>query len=289
MSKKIISLKDIDRSLTVHLKQIHSDPLIKMKKYADCNTGLGSSIDKNGFPVTGLTEDKEVRNTSGKSNTIIPGTRKEMEKLLDLPEGTLKQTSDYWSNYKIKVDSDPIKLELNQPHDLLKYLFALGQSNVANSLSEIDSSSQNEFVLYSEEQEAKDRVLGRKALKEAYILSEQLDLETKIKILSVYGEVVDSTSPNTIIDRLEARLEDDPEKFLQIAKDNKLVIRALLSQSLDKAVLTTKNGAIYHGDVVVGHTEDLAIQAISEDETLRAILKAKLSGDMKLIADAIGK
>jgi hypothetical protein len=258
-----------------------------MKKYADCNTGLGPGIDKNGLPVTGLTEDMEVPNPSGRSNTVVPGTRRAMERELDLAEGTLKQTSKFWGSYYIKLDSEPMELVLNQPHDLLKYLFALGQSNVANSLADINKSSQTEFVLYSEEQEAKTRVEGRRALKEAYILSEKLDLETKVKILSVYGEVVDSTSPNTIIDRLEERLEEDPAKFLKIAKDNKLVIRALLSQVLDKAILTTKNGAIYHGDVVVGHTEELAVEAIAKDETLRTILKAKLSGDMDLIAEAI--
>jgi hypothetical protein len=48
-----------------------------------------------------------------------------------------------------------------------------------------------------------------------------------------------------------------------------------------------EDGAIYHGEVVVGHTKDLAASAIAEDKTLEAIIKAKLSGDMDLIKKAL--
>jgi len=210
-----------------------------------------------------------------------------MEVMLDLPEGTLKQNSKYWSNYFLKIGSDPIPLNLAEPHDLMKYLFAHAQSNVANSQAEVGENSKEEWVLYSDEQVAKNKIEGRRHLREAYVLSGQLDLESKIKILAVYGIVGDASSPNTVIDMLDDKLEEDPEKFLKIASDEKLIYRALLTQVLDKGIVTTKDGAFYHGDVVVGHTRELAVAAISKDKMLQTVLRAKLSGDMDLIAEAL--
>lgn len=280
------SLDGINRNVIVKLKQIHADPLIQMKKYADTYTGVGPSLDSNGFPVTGLTEDYEETVSGGKTKTIV-GTRRLMEQELDLPEGTLKQTSNYWTKFFVRVGADPIDMDLRSPHDMLKWLFCKAQTIVADGLSAIGKDSRVEYVLYSEEQEAATRVAGRRNLKAAYNLAEKLDLETKINILAVYGEIADATSPNAIIDKIDEKIENDPEMFLKIAEDGNLVAKSLLTKALDKAIFTKKDGAIYHEDVVVGHTEDLAVEAILKDKTLNAIIKAKLTGDMDLIKQAL--
>lgn len=280
--QQITTLEGFDRDVTVHLKQIHADPLIKMKKYDGCTTGVGASLDRNGYPVTGLTED--YKDASG---GVVKGTRIAMEKLLDLPEGTLKQTSPYWNSYFVRVSSDAIPLDLRNNHELLQYLYCIGQSNVANGVKDMGKDSGVEFLIYSEEQEAAQRVAGRQSLKKAYILSDKLDLDSKCQILAVYGDIVDSTNANTINDKVEERLEQDPGKFLKIAGDSLLVIRSLLSNALDKGILTKEDGAFYHGDIVVGHTEDMAVEAIAKDKTLQTILQAKLSGDMELISKAL--
>lgn len=289
MKTKILTLEGFDRDVKVYLKQVHSDPLIKMKKYDGCSTGIGASIDKNGLPVTGLTEDSVGPKTSGAIPKKIHGTRKAMEKELDLPEGSLKNTSPFYSKYFIKVESDPVEMDLRNPHDLQKYLFALAQSNVANGLDEISERSGIEFVLYSEEQVARDKVTSRRALKDAYVLSDKLDIETKIQILAVYGEIADATSPNSIINAIEERIEENPKEFLKIAGDPALVIRSLLNRALDKGIFITEEGAIYHGEIVVGHTTDLAVAALIKDKTLQTIVRAKLSGDMDIISAALSK
>jgi hypothetical protein len=283
----LTTLDGLDRNVTMYLKQVHADPLIQMKKYADTYTGVGAGLDKNGLPVTGLTEDYTTVGSSGKTR-IVKGTRKVLEQELDLAEGTLKNTNaDYWAKYFVRVGSDPIAMDLRVGHDLLKYLFSLAQSIVADGVSKIGSDSRIEYVLYSQEQEAANRVKGRRNLKTAYNLAETLDLETKINILAVYGEVADATSPNAIIDKIDEKIEEDAKKFLQIAEDGNLVAKSLLSKALDKAIFTKKDGAVYHEDVVVGYTPDDAAAAIAKDKTLRAIIKAKLSGDMDLIREAL--
>lgn len=289
MTKIIKTLKGFNRNITVNLKMIYSDPLIKLKKYADTHTGIGPGLDKNGQPVTGLTEDYEIQETGKKMKTTVPGTRRVMERELGLPEGRLKQDSDFWPTYFVRVGSDPIEMELTSPHDMLKYLFLMAQSIVADGLKAIQTDSQVEFVIYSEEQEAVQRIEARTALKIAYALAENLDMETKINILAVYGEIADASSPNAIIDKIDEKLEEDPSKFLKIAKDGNLVSKSLITKCLDKGILTNKDGAIYHNEIVVGYSDNDAALAVEKDKVLQTILKAKLSGDMELIQSALDK
>ena len=282
----IQTLKGFNRNRTVTLKIIYSDPLIKLKKYTDTYTSLGAGIDKNGLPVTGLTEDKKVIGPKG-GTSIITGTRKAMEAELDLVEGSLKQTSAYWVNYNIRIGTDDIRLDLEAPHDLLKYLFAVAQSNVASSLKEIESNSKAEFVLFSTEQEAEAKVTARSSLKRAYVLADSLDLETKMNLLNVYGFIVDASEINTIENKINEQVEADPDKFLQLADDELLIYKSLITKALDKGILSLKDGAIYHGEVVVGYDKDAASAAIAKDKRLTVILKAKLSGDMDLIRESL--
>ena len=64
----IQTLKNFTLGQVIMFKQIHVDPLIKLKKYSGAYTNVGPGIDKNGFPVTGLTED--VVDKSGKVTKI---------------------------------------------------------------------------------------------------------------------------------------------------------------------------------------------------------------------------
>lgn len=280
---KIKTLKEVDRTKVVSLKQIHADPLIKLKKFDGAFTGLGPGIDQNGNPSTGLTED--FKSLEGKG-TLTQGTRRGMEILLQLPEGTLKPQSPYWNQFYIRMDSSTIELDLSDDTSLLKYLFAKGQSIVADGLDEVETNANAEFVLFSQEQEAKVRVVKRNSLKEAYAKASELDITAQIDILAVYGINADATKPNTIIDKIDEQLEADPEKFLTLLKDTNLEYRSLVSKCLGKGILTIQDGAIYHGDFSVGYDMDSTVMAVAKDLKLQTILKAKLSGDMDLIAES---
>jgi len=283
----ITTLKDFNRNVRVNFKQIHSDPLIKIKKYDEAYTLLGAGLDKNGNPSTGLTEDYTEPTTGNKIPKVVKGTRLALEQELDLPEGTLKNTSNYWSTFQIRVGSESLEWNLADPQDLLKYLFALAQSIVCDGLKNIGNNSKAEFVIFSADQEASERIVGRKALKKAYNLAEELDLETKINILATYGIIVDASSVNTIIDKIDEQIENDAEDFLDRANDGFLVTRSLVTKALDSAVLTMQDGAIYHGDVILGYDKGSAAENLAKNEVLQKIIKAKISGDMDIIKDAL--
>lgn len=284
----IQTLKDFDRNRFVTLKIISADPLIKLKKYAETFTELGPGIDANGYPVTGLTEDKHWKTDKG-GTKVTRGTRLIMEQELDMVEGSLKQNAAFWITYSIKIGSDDINLDLRNGYDLLKYLFAHAQTVVANSIKEIETNSKAEFVLFSKEQESETKVVSRNHLKKAYALADSLDLETKMNILNVYGFIVESSQVNTIENKLMEELEKDPKAFLKMAEDDNLVYRSLITKALDKGIFELKEGGIYHGEIVVGYDKTEAAKSLAKDLKLVAVVKAKLTGDMDLIKSALTK
>jgi hypothetical protein len=287
MKLKITTLEGLNRNVKVNFKQIYSDPLIKMKKYDEAYTLLGAGLDKNGLPATGLTEDRKEPTVGNKIPKIIKGTRRALEIELDLEEGTLKNTSKYWNTFHLRIGSEAVEWDLENGQDLLKYLFALGQSNVCDGLKSIADNSKGEFVIYSQDQEASERIVGRRALKKAYNLAEELDIETKVNILATYGIIVDASNVNTIIDKIDEQIETDPEEFLERANDGFLVVRSLITKALDAAVLTMADGAIYHGEVILGYDRSSAAENLAKNEVLQKIIKAKISGDMDIIKEAL--
>lgn len=287
MRTKITTLAGFNQNVKVNFKQLYFDPLIKLKKYSDSYTLLGAGLTKNGFPSTGLTEDYAEPKEGNKIPKKVQGTRKAMERLLDLEEGTLKNTSKFWASFQIRIGAEPLEWDLTDPQDLLKYLFALDQSIVCDGISNVHNSSKYEFVLYSEDQEAERRIKDRSALKRAYQLAEELDLETKMNILNVYGIITDAANVNTIVDKLDECIERDPSIFLERANDGFLVVKSLVTKALDKAVLTMADGAIYHGEVVLGYDKQSAAENLAKNEVLQKILKAKMSGDMDIIKQAL--
>lgn len=278
----IQTLEGFNRNKTVTIKQIYSDNLINLKKYSGTATLLGPGIGPNGLPVTGLTEN--FVDAKGKE---VEGTRRTLEKELDMEEGSLKAGKAFWVTHNLRIGADPVPLNLWEPLDMLNYLMACAQSIVAIGIKERDNKSGVEFVISSDEEEAVERVVGRRSLKEAYQLTEKLDKETKINILAVKGIIADATTPGVIDDKIDNLAETDPDGFIRLVQDGNLVYRALISKALDKAILTMDKGQVMHGEIVMGFDKESAADALVKDPKLAAIIKAKLSGDMDILRDVL--
>jgi hypothetical protein len=280
----IKTLNGFDRDRVLKIKQLRVDPLIKLKKFDGSYTMIGPGLDSNGSPSTGLFEDFK---TPGGSKALSKGTRRQMEALLEVEEGHLKPRSPYWTTFSVRMDSEILELDLNDDMGLLKYLFLKGQNIVSDGFAEAELNADGEYLIFSEDQEAKIRVSGRRSLKKAYALSDNLDIETKVQILSVFGINADASKPNIIEDKIDEKIEEDPEKFLTLANDENLIYRSLFSKCLDKGIITAKEGTFYHGEVELGYDRGTSVDAIMKSGQLKAVLKAKLSGDMDLIKSAL--
>ena len=103
----------------------------------------------------------------------------------------------------------------------------------------------------------------------------------------MYGFNVDATEVNTIENKIMEQLERDPAAFLTLAEDSNLVFKSLVSRCLDQGILEIKDGGVKHGEMMLGHDRMSAAETVMKDEKLTAILKAKLSGDMKILQEAL--
>lgn len=284
------TLKGFNRNRKVTFNKIHADPLIRMKQYSNTHVNIYAASSKNGKPATGLTEDiTGLRDEKSKVLPNILGTRKVLEYELGLQDGELLPQSKFWETYLVKYSGAPETLNLADPDDLLKYLFLLAQPHVSPTLAEVKNDSIYEFVISSDEQEASVKVAKKNHLKKAYVVSDSLDMETRIQLLTAYGHSVDSTQPNTIITALDEEIEADPKGFLELVEDDFLVYRALVRKCLTAGILTKADGGIKHSDFLVGIDYKTTAEAIAGNEKLEAVLKAKLSGSMDLIRETLAK
>jgi hypothetical protein len=281
---EIKTLNGFDRERILKIKQLRVDPLIKLKKFDGSYTMIGPGLDASGSPSTGLYEDFK---TPGGSKALSKGTRRQMEALLEVEEGYLKPRSAFWTTFSVRMDSEILELDLSDDMSLLKYFFLNGQNIVSDGFAEAELNADGQYLIFSEDQEAKIRVSGRRSLKKAYALSDNLDIETKVQILSVFGINADASKPNVIEDKIDEKIEEDPEKFLKLANDENLIYRSLFSKCLDKGIITAKEGTFYHGEVELGYDRETSVAAIMKSGQLKAVLKAKLSGDMDLIKSAL--
>lgn len=281
-----VDIHSINRNREVKIKLIKADPLTKIKKYEDSYDKLKPGLNSSGLPDTGLTDTGWKTNKRGNQEEV-EGSRQILEKELGLNPGALGPRSEFWDSFSIDIGAEDLVLNLNDPTHLLNYIVAMRQSIVAKGLKEIGQNSKAEYVLYSSEEEAATRVSARRLLKKAYMLADKLDIATKVDILNVYGIIVSASDINTIEDKIDEKIEEDPSTFLAIVDDDFLKFKALVTKCLDKGILHIENGSVYHKDMLIGFDNKAAASSIAKNNKLEAILKAKLTGDMDLITAAL--
>jgi len=284
MDRIITDLKQVDRSMTYIVKQLRVDPLIKLKKYTGATTQIGPSMNGRGNPVTGLVEPHTTLD-----GVKVEGTRPQMEEILGMSPGTLKENSPFWGTYLVRIGAEDKRLDLSEKEDLLAYLFLRAQTRVALTLKNAGTKAAHEFVMYSPEEEDKLKAARGNFRRKAYALADELDLETKAEILSIYGQIVHTSKVNTIEAKINEQIDSDAKKFLAITDDPTLRHKALIRKALHAGVLHLEDGAVKHGEVEVGMTIPLAAIAVSKNKPLETVLRAKLTGDMEVIKKALAE
>jgi len=126
--------------MLVKVRKIKADPWANVRKYSGCSTKISIGLDSvTGEPKTGLTKAQEEK----------------WEDALGYTKGTLSKNSDFWKEFFI-----PIELELKLDDELplhAFYLHVLNQKKiVAKSIEAIKTNPHAEFVIFSEELEAKE-------------------------------------------------------------------------------------------------------------------------------------
>ena len=236
-------------------------------RYSKCFERLTVQAQKGtGVLNTGMTEEDEVR----------------LETKMHMSPGTLsKYNRDYWTMFKVDVPKDGLVLDLTNPEDEVKYLVLKAHQRVANSEMERFDSPFAEYVMTSQEQEAKVENQKSKLKRQAYKLFSGMSTSEMKDVLKVIGRRVgDDASVDFVEAQLDKYLTDDPKAFIDTVNDPTFKMRAFIDDCLSSRVLV-KSGTKYQlpGGDTVGFTLEQTIEYLQnpDNQEVYLDLKGKMS------------
>jgi hypothetical protein len=251
--------------MLVKVRKIKADPWSNLRKYDGCTTKISVGLDAvTGEVKTGLTKVEEEM----------------WEDKLGYSKGTLAKSSEFWKDFFI-----PIGLELKLDTDLPQhafYLHVLNQKkNIAKSIDDIKKNSSAEFVIFSEELEAKEENKKRKLKKEAYAKLNSMSPEDLRTFLIAAGFKPYSMNPEVLEDTVGRMAEENPSVFLTIANDEHIAEKVFLNNLVHVGVLTTKGGNYFYEKTLLGDPANAVLWLHNKSNselvaTLKLQLKAKL-------------
>jgi len=215
---------------------------------------------------TGLTEEDERR----------------LENKMNMSPGTLSRyNSDYWTMFKIDVPKEGAILDLSFPEDELKFLVLKAHQRVANSEMERFDSPFAEYIMTSDEQEAKVENKKSKLKRKAYKVFSNMNTTEMKDVLKVMGKRVgDDASVDFVESQLDKIVTDNPQEFLNTVEDPTFKMRAFIDDCIATRVLV-KNGTKYQlpGGDVVGYTLEQTIEYLQnpDNQEVYLDLKGKMS------------
>ena len=236
-------------------------------RYSKCFERLTVQAMKGtGVLNTGLTEEDERR----------------LENKMNMSPGTLSRyNKDYWTMFKVDVPKEGTILDLAFPEDELKYMVLKAHQRVANSEMERFDSPFAEYVMTSEEQEAKVVNKKSKLKRKAYKVFSNMSTTEMKDVLKVMGKRAgDDASVDFVESQLDKIVTDDPQNFLTTVEDPTFAMRAFIDDCIASRVLV-KNGTKYQlpGGDTVGYTLEQTIEYLKnpDNQEVYLDLKGKLS------------
>jgi len=236
-------------------------------RYSKCFERLTVQAMKGtGVLNTGLTEDDERR----------------LEDKMNMSPGTLSRyNKDYWTMFRVDVPKNGVTLNLSFPEDELKYLVLKAHQRVANSEMERFDSPFAEYVMTSQEQEAKVENKKSKLKRKAYKVFSNMNTTEMKDVLKVMGKRAgDDASVDFVESQLDKIVTDDPQNFLTTVEDPTFKMRAFIDDCISSRVLV-KNGTKYQlpGGDTVGFTLEQTIEYLQnpDNQEVYLDLKGKMS------------
>lgn len=239
--------------------------------YSGATYKVGAMADRNGSPITGLTED------DGKTK----GTRRVLEAELGMEEDYLRKGNTYarnpfWHSFNVPISASGMELNGEDPMDYLKICFLAAQPNCAVGYANIKSKT--EFVIFSPEKAAKKNNEGRKVRRKAQAMLHDASLETRKNLMFIYGVNPATMNEDDIDIFLDDQIYVDPAKFASLIGDDNIDKKSFILKCVSKHILTNSNGMIKKGENVLGNTvpEAVAFLFSKKNEKALAALKTEL-------------
>ena len=236
-----------------------------------------SSVYVNRQPLKGFTPEDE---------------KKYMQGILDVsPEHVdwPKHSKNFWADLSIPVGFTGIELEIGKHDDgnpisimdFIKYNFAIKHPYVALTKEEMDSDSIKKFYIQDLTREDKTKNMSIKLKKDAD--KEFIKVSSQLKTMKRILRLMSSTNPDRMTeDQIENSLYElknsNPKKFIRVATDKNLELRAEIDEMVSAGVLRRIGNQVIFIDEVLGDTtEDTIIHLKDKKNSGKlTILRAKL-------------
>jgi len=255
-----------------YLKPISSNVFSGQVKYNNTFTRLGPAISAvTGEVFTGLTVEDE----------------QELEDLLRMAPGTLSPKSPFWDDFHVPIGKGGLALdtEENDEHALwVKFLKA--DKLVALGVDGIKAKPNAEYVLSSENEDAKVSNENRKYKKQAYTILSGLTPAGMRDILTLLGKPSQSTSDDVVENQLGLEMEADYKKYVSIAGDEKLKWKVLINNAVSYGVIRREgrnvHGEYFFQEVFLGKGVDAVVEFLTAKSNV-----AVYTGIKKELADLL--
>ena len=195
-------------------------------QYEHTALSIAPFVDKNGRPYSGLSKEDASR----------------LEKKLGMEENELSPRSPFWRDFFIKVDTETLKLDLDDEEDELALLFLQNHPLVAFGHNQLKKKSKATYILYNDVDEAKSVVKQRNVKKVAYAKFNEMDTQEMIDVLMVLGKRIVSTDPSIIESMMGLVVEKTPSLFVDIAGDKDFKMKLFVMKCIHYDILGRSRG-----------------------------------------------
>ena len=204
-----------DRKGKVVLKALKRQSWSGFHRFPKCKDTVIASLGRGGY-ATGLTQGEE----------------KELEKELQMKQGTLGKYSEYWQDYTVILNDQDKTLKLDTPRDFIDYKILMASNRVANSVNDLTDWPKAEYVLYDAEQEAKKDNLKIKEKRKAYKTFNALTSTEMRNVLKLMGKKSANSSDTLIENTLAEILDDNPKSFNEVIDQPDFKLRVFVEDLL---------------------------------------------------------
>lgn len=231
---------------------------------------IGTELGNDGLYKTGITPEEQV----------------ELEKLLQLPEGSLsrkpvdKEGTNFWADINIRLDTKRNnELNLEDPIQFLKYRVMLQSTKVCNSPLEKKKWPNAAWMIVDEEEDAKIESVDIDYELNAIEVFNELSEEDKKGLLRLFGKRnLEKSSPGLIKSTLYKELKKNPLNFVKVATDKSLKTKILIEDFLTAKIIVRNGNYFKNGDDPIGNSTDEVVSYFEDprNQSVVIALKGKL-------------
>lgn len=251
------------------------------------------------FLARGSFNDYGLRQLDSNGNYVNPFTKEEKEFFEDSSRSGLafeygdlsiygREGENYWDDFQIKLQKDPVTLDLNNPMDYIKYKVLLTNTKeICPSYELINTKATYKYYIEDEQQLDLSESNAADVEERAWeIFGEVKGSHAKMAdILYVYGKGVAENSTDDFLKRqLRALIKQDFERFVRVCDDPSFHTSLLIQKAIRVGAIK-KSGTAYmteHGDKIADGIRDTVLYIDDpKNQEFRFNLEQKVDGVKK--------